>query len=65
MRIHDCRGRSVQQIDVRKRYGVSILAIYRDDSILMDLRAETKFQQGDSLLVLGEKDDVARVEVLD
>lgn len=59
------KERSLQQIDVRKRYGVSILAIYRDSEIQMDLRAETRLAAGDNLLVLGRREAVEKVEGLD
>lgn len=60
----DWVNRSVKQVDVRKRFNVSVLAIYRQDDILMDLRAETVFLHGDSLLVLGHRDNIERVEEL-
>jgi trk system potassium uptake protein TrkA len=55
-------GHSLKEVDVRKHYKVSVLAIYRDDDMIMDLWAETKFDKGDHLLVLGHKRDVERVE---
>ncbi len=55
---------SFKEIDVRKQFGVSVLAIYRDGDMVMNLTAETRFDKGDSLLVLGHKRNVEKVEAL-
>ncbi|NLE19696.1 MAG: TrkA family potassium uptake protein, partial [Clostridiales bacterium] len=60
----DWLGKTLQQVDVRKRFQVSVLAIYRKDDMIMDLRADTRLEKGDSLLVLGHREDVERVEAL-
>lgn len=57
-------GKSLGELDVRKRYKVSILAIYRQQEIIMDLEAGTRFTSHDNLLVLGHRDSVAQVEDL-
>jgi trk system potassium uptake protein TrkA len=57
-------GKSLKEVDVRRHFGVSILAIYRKEDIVMDLSAETILDQGDSLMVLGHKKDVDMVESL-
>ena len=61
----DWLKRSIKEIDIRRKYSVSVLAIYRRDDMLMDLRAETVFEEGDSLLVLGHKAHIEKVEDLD
>jgi len=61
----DWARRSVKDVDVRRRYGVSVLAIYRKEEMLMDLSGDTVFEPGDSLLVLGHKEKVEEVEELD
>jgi len=61
----DWAGQSLGEIDVRNRFKVSILAIYRDDDIIMDLQASSRLMAKDSLLVLGHKDNVEKVENLD
>lgn len=55
-------GRSLKDVDVRKHYKVSVLALYRQDEMIMDLSAETRFNKGDNLLVLGHKRDIERLE---
>lgn len=55
---------SLKDLDVRNHFGVSVLAIYRDDQVIMDLRADTVFKVGDRLLVLGHKNQISVVEDL-
>lgn len=62
---HAWEGRSLKELDVRNRFSVSILAIYRGEEMIMDLRADTRFARGDSLLMLGHKASVEKVEALD
>lgn len=56
--------KSIQTIDVRRKYHVSILAIHRGGSMLMNLSADTVLQSGDALVLLGHKDDIAAVEAI-
>lgn len=50
-------GRSLAQADVRKRYGITVLAIQRDNSILANPDGETVMEPGDILLLLAERPD--------
>ncbi len=58
-------GHSLKELDIRNRYKVSVLAIYRADEILMDLSADSRFMKGDNILVLGHKLNIEKVEDLD
>ncbi len=57
-------GRTIQEIDIRKRYQVNLLVIHRGNEIMMTLTGDTRIQQGDDLLVLGHRGDVERLEKL-
>jgi len=59
------QGYTLLEINVRKKFGVSILAIYRGDEVNMDITADTALKSGDNLLVLGHKHSIERVENLD
>lgn len=59
------QGHTLLEINVRKKFGVSILAIYRGDEVNMDITADTALKSGDNLLVLGHKHSIERVENLD
>lgn len=57
-------GRTIQEIDIRKRYNVNLLVIHRGSEVLMSLDADTQIMKGDDLLVLGHRGDVERLEKL-
>ena len=54
-------GRTIQEIDIRKRYNVNLLVIHRGSEVLMSLDADTQIMKGDDLLVLGHRGDVERL----
>ena len=47
-------GKTIGQLDVRRQFGVNIMAIKRGTQLDMDIFAETVLEAGVSLLVLGE-----------
>ncbi len=56
------QGRSLADLDLRTRTGVNVLLIKRDSQILVTPPAETQLQQGDVLVVVGDKAQLARLE---
>ncbi len=48
-------GKSVVEIDVRKKYAVNVLGIKRDDDLTMSISPSTVFEENDSVFVLGNK----------
>ncbi len=57
-------GKSLAEIELRNRYGVTLLAIRRDSSILANPDRDTKFSEDDVLIILGEPDKIAEVSIL-
>ncbi len=53
-------GKSIVNIDVRKKFGINILAIKRNGTLNMNVTPDTLFRKGDRILVLGANDDVRR-----
>ncbi|MDD3334707.1 MAG: TrkA family potassium uptake protein [Eubacteriales bacterium] len=51
-------GESLISIDVRRKYGVNILAIHRNDRFLVSPAPDMPFAAGDTLLVMGKKTDI-------
>ena len=47
-------GKTLGQLDVRRRHGVNVLAIKRNGQMIMNLQADTVFAANCTLLVLGE-----------
>jgi len=54
-------NKSLEQIELRKKYGVTVLAIRRDSEILFNPDVNIPFYAGDLLFVLGPPDKVAGV----
>ena len=55
-------GKSLGDLDLRTRYGVSILLLKRDSQIVVVPSGETELRAGDVLVVFGEKQALARLE---
>ena len=55
-------GDTIIGIDVRRRFGISILAIHRGKQFFVSPEADFAFEAGDILLVLGKKDDIDNID---
>lgn len=53
-------GKSVIEVDVRKKYGINIMAIKRDGKMELNFSPQTNFRQDDSILVLGDMKDIQK-----
>ena len=47
-------GRTVIEIDIRKKYGINILGIMKDDKLNTNITPDTVFEPNTSVLVLGQ-----------
>lgn len=56
------QGRTLADLDLRTRTGVNVLLIKRDSQILVTPSGETQLQQGDVLVVVGDKAQLTRLE---
>ncbi len=54
-------GKSIAEINLRKRFGVTVLAIRRNSQILSNPRADTQFLSNDTLVVLGLPEKIANL----
>ncbi|MBW2649766.1 MAG: cation:proton antiporter [Deltaproteobacteria bacterium] len=54
-------GKSIIEIDLRKRFGVTVLAIRRDSQILSNPHGDTRFLSNDTLVVLGLPEKIANL----
>ena len=57
-------GRTLEDINVRRNYRVTILAVRRGGEMITALSADYRLQSGDTLLVLGEQEDIDGLEGL-
>lgn len=55
-------GKSLGDLDLRTRTGVNVLLIKRDSQILIAPPRETELQPGDVLVVVGDKNQLAKLE---
>ena len=55
-------GKNVIESDVRRRYGINIIAIERDHQTKVDFSPEFRFQAGDIVAVIGKADKIGRFE---
>lgn len=54
-------GKTVAEVDVRKRFGFNILAIRRGGKLNMSITPDLMFERGDVLLILGKFDKLQKM----
>lgn len=57
-------GSTLVEVDVRKNYGVNVIAILSTDQLNINPRPEDVFQKGDHVYLLGEQENILEVESL-
>lgn len=55
-------GNTLLGVNVRRRYGLNVLAIHRSDRFLVSPAADLRFEENDTLLVMGKKDDLDHLD---
>lgn len=53
-------GKTLAQLDLRNGHGLTVLAIWRDDQLLVTPASQTQIRAGDKLLVFGKVADARR-----
>ncbi len=56
------QNRTLEEINVRKVYGITILAVRRGQDMITALRADSKLLPGDTLLVLGTETAIDAID---
>lgn len=67
LRIHtrsSLTGRSLQDIQLRKEYGVTLIAVRRGSEVIANPGADTQLLANDILVLMGEPENIARVTEL-
>ena len=54
-------GESLRSADVRRKFGVNILSVHREGHYLVAPAPDMPFQAGDTLLVMGRREDVEKL----
>ena len=57
----DWAGKSVVEINIRQKYHVTIMGIKRNDKLDLEISAETVFNEGEGIVVLGKYEDLQKV----
>lgn len=57
-------GKSLRQLNVRAKYGISVIAFRRGKALIVAPHPDELLQAGDGLIVLGQADDLPRLEKL-
>lgn len=55
-------GQTLLGLNVRQKYGVNVLAIHRGERFLVAPAAEMPFEADDTLLVLGKREDIEKLD---
>lgn len=53
-------GKSVGEVDIRKKYGINIMAVKENDRININILPDLVFTEGQTLLVLGEQKSIQK-----
>ncbi len=54
-------GKSLKQIDVRRNYGVSVIAIRRDSEIIVTIDPDSPMRDGDRLVMIGANAQLEKI----
>ena len=55
-------GRTIRELDVRKVYGINIIAVERDHRTDVEFAADYRFEEGDTVSVVGKVEKIDRFE---
>ena len=53
-------GKSIGQLDIRKKYGVNVMAVKIDGKMYLSVLPQTVFEENMTILVLAEKDGIQK-----
>jgi len=57
-------GKTIRDIDIRNKSGATVVSIERNNSMIVSPRGEEVLEEGDHLLVLGNTEQLIKVELL-
>lgn len=55
-------NKSIRELDIRRLYGINIIAIERDHRTDVEFSPDSRFQSGDTILVIGKSEKIDRFE---
>lgn len=57
----DWIGKSIVDLNVRQKFGLTIIGIRRDEDLMVNPNLEENFREGDVLVILGENNDIQKL----
>jgi voltage-gated potassium channel len=58
-------NKKVREVRIKEKIGVSIVAIIREGKVIANVGPEDEIKEGDTVVVIGKKDSLAKLEELD
>ncbi|NLC32050.1 MAG: TrkA family potassium uptake protein [Clostridiales bacterium] len=55
-------GKTILEVDLRKKYGLNIIAIVRGEETIVEIQPDLKLKTDDLIVVIGRKENVLRFE---
>lgn len=55
-------GKTLKELDIRRLYGTNVIAIERDHHTNVEFSPDYRFQEGDTVLVIGKSEKIDRFE---
>ena len=52
-------GKTILEVDIRRKYGLNVIALERENHISTRIATNTIFKEDDKLVVIGEKDEIS------
>lgn len=56
------KGKTIQEINIRKKYGLNIIAIEHDQNTIIELSPDYKLQSEDIIIVIGKVQNIRKLE---
>ena len=53
-------GKSIGQIDIRKKFGINVMAVNQDGKLNLKVTADMVLKNGETMLVLGEAKNIQK-----
>ena len=60
--IPEWHDKTLGQLDIREKYGLNIMAIKRNEDVIISPKAKDYIFKGDILFVVGENKDIEKLE---
>lgn len=58
-------GKTIYDLDIRKKFGVNIMAITNEDNVKVNPIPTEYFNQNDSIIIIGSNDQIRKIEEID